>query len=82
VNPDEVVIDAGSARKASIPLGSRIKILFRGPAETFTVVGTVEFDGKDDMAGSSSAFFEPATAQRVLGKKGLYDSITSRPPMG
>jgi putative ABC transport system permease protein len=75
---DEVVIDASSAKNAAIPLGSRIKILFQGPAEQFTVVGTVQFAGKDDLGGTTAALFEPATAQRVIGKAGFYDSIAVR----
>ncbi len=76
--PGEVAIDATSAKSGQIPLGSRIKILFRGPAERFTVVGTVQFAGKDDLGGSTAAYFEPSTAQRVLGQRGTYDAIAVR----
>jgi putative ABC transport system permease protein len=71
----EVAINAGSATKGDIALGSRIKILFQGPAEEFTVVGIVEFDGEDDLGGATDAFFDTTTAQRVLGKTGVYDTI-------
>src|SRR6266542_4983418 len=76
--PGEVAIDATSAKSGQIPLGSHIKILFRGPAEKFTVVGTVQFAGKDDLGGSTAAYFEPSTAQRVLGQRGTYDAIAVR----
>jgi putative ABC transport system permease protein len=71
----EVVIDAGSARKGDLSVGSTTRILFQGPAEEFTVVGTVGFGDEDDLAGSTSAFFDLQTAQRVLGKDGSYDRI-------
>jgi putative ABC transport system permease protein len=73
--PGEVAIDATSAAKHDIPVGSHIKILFRGPTQEFTVVGTVGFGGSKDLGGTTSAFFEDATAQKVLGTPGMYDSI-------
>jgi putative ABC transport system permease protein len=74
----EVAIDASSAEKRDIPLGSRIKVLLRGPTQVFTVVGTVEFGGSKDLGGTTSAYFDPATAQRVLGTDGAFDSIAVR----
>jgi len=76
--PGEVAIDASSAEDHDIAVGSRIKVLFRGPTEEFTVVGVVSFAGSKDLGGTTSAYFEPATAQRVLGAKGVplgQDSI-------
>ena len=78
----EVAINAGAAKKGDIALGSRIKILFQGPAEEFTVVGIVQFAGKDDLGGSTDAFFDTATAQRVLGKTGVYDAINIKAAPG
>ena len=76
--PHEVAIDASSAEDHDIALGSTIKILFRGPTEEFTVVGTVGYGDEKDLGGTSAAYFEPATAQRVLGEKGLFDEIQVR----
>src|SRR3954466_11756629 len=42
----EVAIDASSAAKHHIPIGSSVRILFRGPSQQFTVVGTVAY-GKE-----------------------------------
>jgi len=73
---DEVAIDATSAEKHDIALGSTIKVLFQGPTREFTVVGTVGFgDGIKDLGGTTSAYFEPATAQEVLGAPGMFDRI-------
>src|SRR3954471_15524348 len=74
--PGEVAIDASSAENGHLRVGSTTKILFRGAPETFTVVGTVQYAGEDDLGGSTSAYFDLATAQRVLGKPGVYDSIS------
>jgi putative ABC transport system permease protein len=76
--PHEVAIDTSSAEEHDIALGSDIKILFRGPAEEFTVVGTVGYGDEKDLGGTSAAYFEPATAQRVLGEPGRFDEIQVR----
>jgi putative ABC transport system permease protein len=73
--PHEVVIDATSADKHDIALGSQIKVLFRGPTEKFTVVGTVTFGGQKDLGGTTAAYFDADTAQRVLGTPDMFDSI-------
>src|SRR3954462_12886383 len=75
---DEVAIDATAAAEHHIPLGSHIRVLFRGPSETFTVVGTVVFGKNKDLGGTTSAYFTGATAQRVLGTSGAYDEIHVR----
>ena len=73
--PDEVVIDAASAEDHDIALGSTIQVLFTGPAQSFTVVGTVEFGGEKNLGGTTSAYFDTATAQKVLGRPGFFDTI-------
>jgi putative ABC transport system permease protein len=73
---DEVAIDATSAEDHDIAVGSTIKVLFQGPTQEFTVVGTVGYgDGVKDLGGTTSAYFDPETAQRVLGAPGQFDSI-------
>jgi putative ABC transport system permease protein len=74
--PHQVAIDATSAEDHDIALGSTIKVLFQGPTREFTVVGTVGYgDGIKDLGGTTSAYFDTATAQRVLGSPGEFDSI-------
>jgi putative ABC transport system permease protein len=74
--PGEVAIDARSAESAGIALGSDIRILFRNSSDSFTVVGTVGFGGEKDLGGTTSAYFDSATAQQVLGTPGHFDSIS------
>ena len=75
-NAHEVAIDATSAADHDIALGSTIKVLFQGPTREFTVVGTVGYgDGVTDLGGTTSAYFDTATAQRVLGTPGMFDRI-------
>jgi putative ABC transport system permease protein len=73
--PHEVAIDASSAEDHDIALGSTIKVLFRGPTEEFTVVGTVGFGDSKDLGGTTAAYFDTDTAAQVLGQPGTYDSI-------
>jgi putative ABC transport system permease protein len=73
--PDEVAIDATSAESNDIALGSNIEVLFRGPTRTFTVVGTVGFGDEKDLGGTTAAYFDTATAQRVLGFPGHFEEI-------
>jgi putative ABC transport system permease protein len=73
--PHDVVIDASSAEKHDIALGSTIKVLFHGPTRQFTVVGTVTFGGEKSFGGMTTAFFDTATAQKVLGTPGTFEEI-------
>ncbi len=75
-NGREVAIDATSAEGHDIALGSRIKVLFQGSTREFTVVGTVGYgDGITDLGGTTSAYFDTSTAQKVLGTRGMFDRI-------
>jgi putative ABC transport system permease protein len=71
----QVAIDATSAEEHHIALGSTIKVLFNGPTQVFTVVGTVGFGGEKNLGGTTGAYFDSATAQQVLGAPGFFDSI-------
>src|SRR3954454_6972491 len=72
----EVAIDATSAEENDIAVGSTIQVLFQGPTRSFTVVGTVGYgDGVKDLGGTTSAYFDTATAQQVLGSPGQFDAI-------
>ena len=39
VNPDDVVMDAGTAQKYQFAVGQRVRILSAGPPRTFTITG-------------------------------------------
>ena len=78
----EVVVDAVTAREHDFALGDRIRILFRGPTEEFTVVGITGFGEADNLAGATLAIFEETTAQRVFAKPGRFDSIEAKAAEG
>ena len=80
--PGEVVVDAVTARDHDFALGDRVKVLFRGPTEEFTVVGVAGFGEADNLAGATLAIFEETTAQRVFNKVGRFDSIDAKADEG
>ncbi|MDQ2827228.1 MAG: FtsX-like permease family protein, partial [Actinomycetota bacterium] len=71
----EVVVDVATADKHKFAVGDKVKILFQGPTEEFTIVGTTGFGKADNLAGATLAAFDLGTAQRVFGKAGRFDSI-------
>jgi putative ABC transport system permease protein len=71
----EVAIDAGSAKKGHFAVGDRAKVLLRGPAQEFTVVGVVKLGSADNLAGATLAVFDQATAHRVLDRPGTFDAV-------
>src|SRR4051794_25196269 len=72
---DEVAIDAGTAKKHDFHVGDKVKILFSGAPEEFTVSAITSFGSADNLAGATTASFDLPTAQRVLGKFGLVDGV-------
>jgi putative ABC transport system permease protein len=71
----EVGVDVSTAKKADLSVGDRIRILFQGPPEEFTVVGLLGFGGADNLGGATLVAFDTTTAQRVLGAEGQFDTI-------
>ena len=73
--PGEVAIDASSAEKGELSVGSRTQVLFQDGPRTFEVVGVVGFGDNDDLGGATTAYFDLRTAQEVLGKEGVFDDL-------
>jgi putative ABC transport system permease protein len=73
--PGEVVADAKTAEEAGFQVGDRVKVLFQGPARTFTIVGIVGFGQADNLGGATLAGFDLRTAQQVLNREGEFDEI-------
>ncbi len=71
----EVVVDVVTAKEHKFAVGDKVKVLFRGPTEEFTIVGITGFGKADSLAGATLAAFDVVTAQRVFGKVGRFDSV-------
>jgi putative ABC transport system permease protein len=72
---DEVAIDAKTASDQHFKVGDTIRVLARGPAQAYRIVGLVKFGGVSSLGGATMALFDLPTAQRLFGKQGKLDSI-------
>src|SRR4051794_1781392 len=70
---EEIAIDMETARRNGLVLGDKIKVLFSGSTQEFTIGGLLKAAG--DVVASTKAVFDAVTAQRVLGEEGKVDSI-------
>jgi putative ABC transport system permease protein len=73
--PDQVDVDASTASNHRLAVGQRVGVVARGPVQTFTIAGTVNFNGVSSLGGATLAIFTLPTAQRIFGKVGRYDQI-------
>ena len=75
---DEVVVDQRTARHEHWSLGARLSVLTKSGPETLRLVGIATF-GKDGKLagrpGSTLVATNDATAQRLFGQPGRYDSV-------
>ena len=74
--PHDVVMDLGTAKKYGFSVGQQVRILLRGPTQTFTISGLTRFGTADNLAGATLAAFQLPTAQRILGEVGKFDAIS------
>jgi putative ABC transport system permease protein len=74
--PDEVVIDAGSAKEGDFKVGDQVKILTQGAPKDYEIVGIAKFGDADSAAGSTAALFDTPTAQAITGAGDQFDSIS------
>ena len=74
-NGHEVLMDAGTARDHGFAVGDRVRILLRGPAQEYRIVGLFGFGDRFDFGAVTFAAFDLRTAQRVLGAQGALDRV-------
>jgi putative ABC transport system permease protein len=72
---DEVVIDAGTAKREGYGIGDRVQVSARGPVRSFRVSGIATFGDVKSIGTATFAVFDLPTAQRLLHKGDAYDSI-------
>jgi putative ABC transport system permease protein len=71
----EVAIDARSFKSAGFHLGDSILLVTTSGPRHFTLVGVAGFGAASNLAGATIAIFELKTAQTLLGRAGMFDSI-------
>jgi putative ABC transport system permease protein len=73
--PDQVVIDAGTAKNENYKVGDKIRASAEGPTREFNIVGIARYGSVDSIGGATFAVFDVPTAQNMLNKQGEVDSI-------
>jgi putative ABC transport system permease protein len=74
-NSKQVAIDASTASKEGFKVGQPIGVVARGPAQRFTISGTVKFGGVSSLGGATMSVFTLPTAEQIFDKQGRFDSI-------
>ncbi len=72
---DEMMMDAGTAKKGKFKLGDKVTVISQGGKRVFTLVGTVRFGNANSPGGATFALFDVPTAQSFVGKPGEIDAV-------
>lgn len=72
----ELALDSGTADSTGYSLGDTVPLLTTGPRVEGRLVGVFRFGSSGATAGASLTAFDTATAQRLLGTPGQFDSIS------
>jgi putative ABC transport system permease protein len=76
VNENDVVIDAGMAKKGRFRVGDPIEVLVLSGTKKFTVSGIATFGSSDSAAGASAVLFRVDSAQKYLSDPGKFTDIS------
>ena len=71
----EILVDEGTAREHGLRVGDRVRVLLKGPAEQFRIVGLFRLKGQADLGGVTVTAFDLPTSERVLAVPGALDAI-------
>jgi putative ABC transport system permease protein len=74
----QVAVDATTAERYDLRVGTEVEIIFETGPHAFEVVGHAGFGISDNLGGATFALFDLPTAQEVLDKEGLVDNIYVR----
>jgi putative ABC transport system permease protein len=77
---DEIVVNAYVAKQAGLRVGDRVGVLTRQPKGEFTLVGVFGYSGDRDTVGGVQEvmFTEPVAQRLMLGRTGVYSSVSVR----
>ncbi|MFF6880114.1 ABC transporter permease [Streptomyces sp. NPDC012474] len=71
----EILIDSETAKRAGYEVGDTVRMSVDGPVLTPRITGIFTTDDGNVAAGGSLTLFDTPTAQKLLGKPGVYDQI-------
>ncbi|GAA4576147.1 ABC transporter permease [Planotetraspora kaengkrachanensis] len=80
--PHEVALDSVTAEKTGYATGDQVKVVTKGPAEPYEVVGVFKVGASGRTGGVTYTAFEPATAQRLLAEPGAFSGIVAKAANG
>jgi len=72
----EVVLDADTAGRAQVGVGSTVRIAALAAATPFRVVGIARFGQVSSLGGATMAVFDLPVARRLLKKNGKIDVVS------
>jgi putative ABC transport system permease protein len=77
---DEIVVNAYVAKQAGLRVGDRVGVLTLQPKREFTLVGVFGYSGDRDTVGGVQEvmFTEPVAQRLMLGRTGVYSSVSVR----
>ncbi|MEU0584815.1 ABC transporter permease [Streptomyces sp. NPDC006132] len=78
----EILIDSATAKRAGYKVGDTVRMSVDGPVLTPKITGIFTTDDGNVAAGGSLTLFDTATAQKLLGKPGVYDQIVVKAKPG
>ncbi len=76
------MLDELTAETGEFSVGDRVRILAASGSEEYDLVGLAKFGTSGSIGGATTALFEQAEAQRVLGVSGKIDAISIRADEG
>ncbi len=71
----EVAMDEATARDHGFAVGDRVRVLLRGPAQDFRIVGLFGLGNRADFGAVTFAAFDLRTAQRAFDARGALDRV-------
>jgi len=73
--PREVLMDVGTARDHGYRVGDSVRVLLKGPAEKFRIVGLFQVGDRPDLGVVTGAAFDLATAQEAFDARGALNAV-------
>lgn len=73
--PDEVVVDAASAKAAKYSVGDMATVISAQPPQQFKIVGIAQFGNADSPGGTHWVFFTPNRAHEIFNQAGKFSEI-------
>jgi putative ABC transport system permease protein len=74
--PQEVAIDANTAKRHHYKVGETIGVIGRGPEETLRIAGIAKIGGVSSLGGATMTILDFPVAQALLNKRGRLDTIS------